>query len=196
MFLSLLVYSVNNGDAGCAFVVAWGGMASQLARLLGLAIVILELKRLGLRHWEPWLLWGALFVALAFIFAENATNTGITSTAQGVGAVFCSKKHFLPTALGSSIIHFVVELYLLARLVLLRLPHRPRMRDLINVTKALSIARVLSLLIFDLVTVVPDAMQTNIFAQFIPFSIGALVVLETKVSHTVPDSQYKIPAGI
>ncbi len=92
-------------------------------------------------------------------------------------------RSFLPTALGSSIIHFVVELYLLARLVLLRLPHRPRMRDLINVTKALSIARVLSLLIFDLVTVVPDAMQTNIFAQFIPFSIGALVVLGKPFSH-------------
>ncbi len=103
-------------------------MASQLARLLGLAIVILELKRLGLRHWEPWLLWGALFVALGTLVRSRPLDTlsvciqhsslrktprtqvslgmrqvhsnrvtaliatSFFSTAQGVGAVFCSKK--------------------------------------------------------------------------------------------------------
>lgn len=39
-------------------------MAAQLTRLIGFIILIVELCRMGVKKWEPWLLWGMLFVAL------------------------------------------------------------------------------------------------------------------------------------
>lgn len=35
-----------------AFVVAWGGMSAQSARLVGLLILLVHLKRLGITRWE------------------------------------------------------------------------------------------------------------------------------------------------
>ena len=78
-----------------AFVVAWAGMSSQMARLLGLLILIVELTTLlDLRKRTVWVLRGVLVVAVGmypdisanilimayavFVFASNATNTGTT----------------------------------------------------------------------------------------------------------------------
>lgn len=73
----------------------------------------------------------------------------------------------------------MIELYLLARVFWVRIPRRARLRERLVGSKWFSIARICSLLVFDALTVVPDAISTNIFAQFIPFSVGALVVLSS-----------------
>lgn len=84
---------------------------------------------------------------------------------------------YLLTALGSSITNFLVELYMLLRLFSLPVPRRARLRDRLLGAKVLAITRVSSLVVFDALTVVPDAIATGIFAQFIPFSVGALIIL-------------------
>jgi hypothetical protein len=40
-----------------AFVVAWGGMAAQSARLVGLLILSFELQQLGIGRWERIVFW-------------------------------------------------------------------------------------------------------------------------------------------
>lgn len=95
---------------------------------------------------------------------------------SGSTDVFVSTS-FLLTSLGSSITNFLVELYIVLRLFSLPVARRARLRDRLLGAKVLAITRVSSLVVFDALTVVPDAIQTGIFAQFIPFSVGALVVL-------------------
>jgi len=47
-----------------AFVVAWGGLSAQSARLVGLIILILELKQFGIKRWETALFWVYLLVGI------------------------------------------------------------------------------------------------------------------------------------
>jgi hypothetical protein len=68
-----------------------------------------------------------------------------------------------------------MELYLISCVVIVLWSTKRLFDENICATRPLS--RAFSLLVFDLMTVVPDAVSTNIFAQFIPFSIGALCVL-------------------
>lgn len=49
-----------------AFVVAWGGITSQLGRVMGLIILFLELHRLGIRRWES-----VSFISLLFTGTGN-----------------------------------------------------------------------------------------------------------------------------
>ena len=42
----------TNISSSTAFVVAWGGMAAQSARLIGLLILSFELRQLGISRWE------------------------------------------------------------------------------------------------------------------------------------------------
>ncbi|KAI0337932.1 hypothetical protein BDW22DRAFT_1432941 [Trametopsis cervina] len=176
-FLTLLAFG-NGWDTGCTFLVAWAGMSSQMARLLGMLILIIELTVvLDLRNWTVWALRGMLVVALVFIFVANATNTGAISAVGGTHSSVCFKQHFLATSLVSSIIRILMELYLSVRVVILLWSTRRLFDDSICASRPLS--RSLSLLVFDVITLVPDAIQTNIFAQFIPFAVGAILVLAT-----------------
>ena len=47
-----------------AFVVAWGGMASQLGRLLGLMILTVELNGIGIKRLELLVILGLGLIAL------------------------------------------------------------------------------------------------------------------------------------
>ena len=85
------------------------------------------------------------------------------------------KPSFLPTSLVSSIIRLLLELYLGARVLILLWSHKRLFDDDICVSRPL--ARVLSLFVFDMMTVVPDAKTTSVQAQFIPFSIGTILVI-------------------
>jgi hypothetical protein len=45
-----------------AFAVAWGEISAQCARLVGLVILILDLRKFGLPRWENALFWTWLFL--------------------------------------------------------------------------------------------------------------------------------------
>lgn len=62
-----LIHSLHRAASNIlhvAFLVAWGGIAAQSARLLGLLKLSLDLKRLGVSRWETLVFWGWLLVAL------------------------------------------------------------------------------------------------------------------------------------
>jgi len=171
-FGSLLAFPLN-GDATCAFVVAWGGMAAQSGRLVGALIVIFELRKMGVARWEFWVAIAWLIIGIGFIFLNNAVSVGILTPFAPLGVAYCDRKHFLPASLVSSILYFSLEVYAIARVMLL-LATGLKMRDVVQDIRVL---RPVALLFLELLTLVPSAVFTNTVAEFVPFSIGAVAVL-------------------
>lgn len=177
-FLSLPPFpNASAWETGCAFVVAWGGMAAQLGRLLGIVILASELGQIGVKSGEVWVIRVGAFAGLGFIFASNATNTGTTRWAQTAGVAFCYRKRFLPTILTSTAIRLTLELYLIVRLSVLSL--RKNRWESNRTVKAVTLMRACSLLILDLLTIVPDVKAMGLIAEFLPFCLGAILVLAT-----------------
>ncbi|KAJ7228611.1 hypothetical protein GGX14DRAFT_413912 [Mycena pura] len=172
-FASLLAFP-SSGDATCAFVVAWGGMAAQSGRLVGALIVIFELRRMGIARWEFWVAIVLLIIGIGFIFLNNAVAVGVLTPFAPLGVAYCDRKHFLPASLISSILYFALEVYAVARIMLFLSSGAP-MRIVIQDIKVL---RPLALVLLELLTLVPAAVFTNTVAEFIPFSIGAVAVLQ------------------
>ncbi|KAJ6539387.1 hypothetical protein B0H19DRAFT_357705 [Mycena capillaripes] len=171
-FASLLAFPLS-GDATCAFVVAWGGMAAQSGRLVGALIVIFELRKLGIARWEFWIAIVWLIIGIAFIFLNNAVAVGFLTTFAPLGVAYCDRKHFLPASLVSSILYFSLEVYAVARMMLI-LSANAQMRNVIQDNR---VVRPFALIFLELLTLVPSAVFTNIVAEFVPFSIGAVAVL-------------------
>ncbi|KAJ7682761.1 hypothetical protein DFH06DRAFT_1162063 [Mycena polygramma] len=171
-FASLLAFPLS-GDATCAFVVAWGGMAAQSGRLVGALIVIFELRKLGIAQWEFWAAIVWLIIGIGFIFLNNAVSVGVLTTFAPLGVAYCDRKHFLPASLVSSILYFSLEVYAIARIMLI-LASNVQMRRVIQDNRVL---RPLALIFLELLTLVPSAVFTNTIAEFVPFSIGAVAVL-------------------
>ena len=63
------------------------------------------------------------------------------------------------------------------RLMTVRLPPSPRVWDVALSLSNVNMARAASLIALDLLTIVPDAITTSIVVQFVPFCLGALLVL-------------------
>lgn len=64
MVRTLSISDIPPHKLDIAFLVAWGGMAAQAARLLGLLKLSLDLKKMGVRRWESLVFWALLTVAL------------------------------------------------------------------------------------------------------------------------------------
>ncbi|KAK7061759.1 hypothetical protein R3P38DRAFT_2831400 [Favolaschia claudopus] len=188
-FASLLAFPLN-GDAACAFVVAWGGMAAQSGRLVGALIVVFELRKMGIgARWEFWgaIVW--LIIGIAFIFLNNAVSVGVLTPFKPLGVAYCDRKHFLPASLVSSIMYFSLEVYAVARMMLL-LSSNSQMRHVIGDNR---VVRPFALIFLELLTLVPNAVFTNILAEFIPFSVGAVVVLLAFNYRPAPRSEPSSP---
>ncbi|KAJ7368346.1 hypothetical protein DFH08DRAFT_831157 [Mycena albidolilacea] len=171
-FASLLAFPLS-GDATCAFVVAWGGMAAQSGRLVGALVVIFELRKMGIARWEFWVAIVWLIIGIAFIFLNNAVSVGVLTTFKPLGVAYCDRKHFLPASLVSSILYFSLEVYAIARMMLL-LSSNAQMRQIIRDNR---VVRPVALIFLELLTLVPSAVFTNTVAEFVPFSVGAVAVL-------------------
>ncbi|KAJ7781198.1 hypothetical protein B0H16DRAFT_1497416 [Mycena metata] len=172
-FASLLAFPLG-GDATCAFVVAWGGMAAQSGRLVGALIVIFELRKMGIARWEFWAAIAWLIIGIGFIFLNNAVSVGVLTPFGPLGVAYCDRKHFLPASLVSSILYFSLEVYAIAR-VMLFLASSVQMRHAIQ---DIRVQRPMALIFLELLTLVPSAVFTNTIAEFVPFSIGAVAVLQ------------------
>lgn len=84
---------------------------------------------------------------------------------------------FLPTSLVSSLIFFALELYAAIRILLFITPSFLQMKHRTGILKDSNLIRTISLIVFELLTIVPSAIFTRTLGEFIPFSIGALGVL-------------------
>ncbi|KAI1795229.1 hypothetical protein LXA43DRAFT_994003 [Ganoderma leucocontextum] len=174
-FASLLAYEPH-GDTACAFTVAWGSMAAQAARLIGLVALVLELHSRRGSSVEFYCLCAALVIGLSFILAYTATNTGAITVVNTLGLAVCNRVPFAPTALLSSFWFIISELYVGARFLDWN-GCQTSLGAFFMQSANLQIARAGSLFLLEILTIVPNAVVTNQLAQFIPFSIGALVVL-------------------
>ncbi|EIN10653.1 hypothetical protein PUNSTDRAFT_119569 [Punctularia strigosozonata HHB-11173 SS5] len=173
-FASLLAFS-GKGGASCAFVVAWGGVANQLARLVGLLTVILELRQLGIARYEDILCWTWISVGLVFVFVTNAISTGAVQQVPFLPHTFlCYRRHFLPTSIVSSLVYLSLEIYITIRSFLhVSEPKDRSWQDLADT----QVLRGLSLMFLELLTIGPSAAPTTLVGDFVPFSIGAIAVL-------------------
>ena len=72
-----------------------------------------------------------------------------------------------------SLITIILEVYLIVRFILLSAPRHLASAALEDV----HLVQAGSLLLLDILTIVPDSTKTNTLAQYIPFSIGAILVL-------------------
>ncbi len=102
---------------------------------------------------------------------------------------------FLPTSLVGSILNIVLELYILIRILSLMKPPRLQCATI----RDTQVVQAGSLLLFDLLVIVPEAVLTGLIAEFIPFSIGALTVLgQPAIEHVslVCKANRRIPSGL
>ncbi|KAI0650811.1 hypothetical protein C8Q79DRAFT_1007043 [Trametes meyenii] len=174
-FCSILAYDPGGADTACAFTVAWGSMAGQAARLIGLSILVLQLRH-RCSSVEFYCLCAALVLALSFILAYNATNTGDKVHIPTLTMSICIKDQYLPTALLTSIGFLVLELYVTARFLGWE-DRQYGLRAMAAKSANLQVARGASLVLIDALTFAPTVVITNVLAQFVPFSLGALIVL-------------------
>lgn len=75
----------------------------------------------------------------------------------------------------STAIRLALELYLIVRLSVLSLRKNRWESD--RAVKAITLIRACSLLILDLLTVVPDVKAMGLIAEFLPFCLGAVLVM-------------------
>lgn len=176
LFASLLSFPIGGG-AACAFVVAWSGIASEAGRIVGLLILLLELRRLGIQRWESivFIVW--LLIGLVFVFVDNALATGVTLLFKTLAVSLCTRKHFLPASLTVSLIYILLEAYTVVRLWSFLIPRSLQFRRQLGGFRDARILKGASLLFLEFLTMVPSAVSTNVFGDFLPFSIGSLAVL-------------------
>ncbi|KAI0284227.1 hypothetical protein BGY98DRAFT_1183596 [Russula aff. rugulosa BPL654] len=173
-FLSLLTFYPKSGQTACTFVIAAAVVTSQVARMFGFLILGLDLSHRVRRQWELHIFWLLLGVGTVLTGASALIGTGQLHTPSTVPTVaLCIRKRFLPTSLASSILNLVLELYIIIRSLSLMQP--PRMKP--TIVQNARVVQAGSLLLFDLLVVVPNTTYTALVTEFVPFSVGALGVL-------------------
>lgn len=173
-FFSLLSFGPGQtSQMSCAFVIAFGDIASQGARIIGLLLLGFELKRRHVVRWEFWLILACLAIVFALIFGDIAAGIGLVYRVAPSSIFVCFRKPYLPTSLPMSLITIILEVYLIVRFILLSAPRHLAFTALEDV----HLVQAGSLLLLDILTIVPDSTKTNTLAQYIPFSIGAILVL-------------------
>ncbi|KAG6866479.1 hypothetical protein C0991_003997 [Blastosporella zonata] len=104
-------------------------------------------------------------------------------------------KHFLPTALTTSLISIFLEVYVLSRLAVL-LTRQATLTSPPRTLRDSRIGKALSLLFLELLTIGPSAVHITLLADFIPVSIGALFVLGEIyfVTYGLPNTDFYLVA--
>ncbi|KAH9943441.1 uncharacterized protein BXZ73DRAFT_97481 [Epithele typhae] len=173
-------------------------MAAQATRLIGLVILVLELHQRSAGNVEFYVLCGVLLVGLSSILAFTATNTGLIIPVRTLEAFLCFQNQSLPTALLSSIGFIIMELYIGARFVAWH-ESGAGLGRILKTAVNRHFGRASSLVLLDVMTIAPNAFQTNQLASFLPFSVGALIALGVfnfGVKNELAESAFVIPLPI
>ncbi|CAE7221261.1 unnamed protein product [Rhizoctonia solani] len=177
-FLSLLDFRSSDQDVLCIIVIAWTGISISCAKLAGLLRVTFDLQRLGVRRIETIVSWVVVVMSFGATLAHVTISIGATrDVVQLPGVSLCYRRHFLLTSLIVSLLNIVLELYFMGRTFFLLVPHFLQFHHKVEVMMDVRVARVASILILDLLTLLPSALSINTAAEFIPLSLGALLVL-------------------
>ncbi|QRV72713.1 hypothetical protein RhiJN_00727 [Ceratobasidium sp. AG-Ba] len=177
-FLSFLDFESSKKDVLCFIVIAWAGISISCAKLAGLLRISFDLQRLGLSAKEKHLIRGVLFLILGAVLAHVTISIGAaTDVPQIPGLTLCYRRHFPLTSFLVSGISITLEIYYMARAFSLLVPEFLSFRHKAEILMDVRVARIASILCLDLLTVVPAAIPTSITAEFVPFSLGTLLVL-------------------
>ncbi|KAI0027359.1 hypothetical protein K488DRAFT_90955 [Vararia minispora EC-137] len=173
-FFSLLLFG-GNVRSLCSIVLALGLGGSVVARVMGLFALSLELRhRFNVRSYELTVFWFLLLSALGVTGGTIFFALGQTIAVPNLSA----SSFFLPTSLAASLSLIAVEAYTIVRILFaLELS-----RGLLDI----NVRRAVALLIFDLAVLIPDALPTNVLGDFLPFSIGAVILLSAFASQAKP----------
>ncbi|KAL5527683.1 hypothetical protein ACEPAG_6484 [Sanghuangporus baumii] len=195
-FLTSLVFDTTldsrmdseHSRALCAFLFAWESMSFQAARLVGLIVLGLNLMSLGVKRAEALIVWAFIAGIAAMIIITNALGIGaplilnlLSMTSDlpaGKVMVVCHREHNLASSLVLSFIAIGLETYyIFSFLNIIAPPSFPTKRRLNTLFGDIRIVRALSLLVFDIISIVPNAINTNALGDALPLSIAALIVL-------------------
>ncbi|CUA70248.1 hypothetical protein RSOLAG22IIIB_00600 [Rhizoctonia solani] len=177
-FLSLLDFRSSDQDVLCIVVIAWAGISVSCAKLAGLLRITFDLQRLGVKKIEIIISWVVLVMSFGATLAHVTISIGATrDVPQFPGISLCYRRHFLLTSLLVSLLNIVLELYFMGRTFFLLVPHFLQFHHKVEVMMDVRVARVASILVLDLLTLLPSALSINVAAEFIPLSLGAILVL-------------------
>ncbi|KAG1866577.1 hypothetical protein DFJ58DRAFT_838359 [Suillus subalutaceus] len=151
----------NSEKPPMAFLVALGGISTACARFMGLIILHFDLRKLELWRWEIYLAWSWLFIAGAADMYHSSTCTCATGQALTMSVMFVT-----------------LELYIIGRLLSFIAPPFLEFKHRIGAVTDTRVLHALSLLLFDILNLVPGVKAIGIIGEFVPFSIGALIVLD------------------
>ncbi|KEP52711.1 putative iron reductase [Rhizoctonia solani 123E] len=177
-FLSLLDFRSSDQDVLCIVVIAWAGISVSCAKLAGLLRITFDLQRLGAGRIETVISWIVLVMSFGATLAHVTISIGATSDVRELpGISLCYRRHFLLTSLLVSLLNIVLELYFMGRTFFLLVPQFLQFHHKVEVMMDVRVARVTSILALDLLTLLPSALSINTAAEFIPLSLGVLLVL-------------------
>ncbi|KAJ7590990.1 hypothetical protein C8J56DRAFT_934412 [Mycena floridula] len=177
VFASLMTFDTRESSL-CSFVIAWGGISLQTGRIVGLVLLLLDLRRLHIRRIESVIFIVWLLVGLAFVFVNNALAIGVLMSFPSLLVAFCMRTHFLPASLTASLLYIILEISTIIRFWSLVKPLSAEFQQQMQGFRDFRIIRTGSLLFFELLTLVPSSINSNTLGEVIPFCIGALLVLE------------------
>ncbi|KAF8529211.1 hypothetical protein BU17DRAFT_80400 [Hysterangium stoloniferum] len=197
-FGSLLVFDRQHGLAGCAFLVAWSGMAGQSAKLLGLLKLSLDLKKMGVKRWETYAFWAWLAMALIIMFVSNAISVGAIHPIRGsrnANNALCLRDRHVAVSVLSTVVDVIMEVYCFIRISYLVVPAFLSPQHKVEAFLDVRVARALTLLMLDIATAAPSAMFFDVLADTLPYSIVALLVLSA-FNHRSPETTLATTASI
>jgi hypothetical protein len=83
----------------------------------------------------------------------------------------------MPSGLTASLLLILLDIYVIARTLMVTAPMFLRLRHQLETISDSRIQRASSLLLLEAITIASAAVPTNIPLDFIPFSIGGVIVL-------------------
>ncbi|KAF8607661.1 hypothetical protein BDV93DRAFT_603450 [Ceratobasidium sp. AG-I] len=177
-FLSLLDFKSQTQDVLCIIVIAWAGIAVAAAKIACLLRITFDLMRLGTGSFERIASWVILLLSFGASLAHATISIGATRDVPQIpGLSLCYRRHFLPTSMTVSLLNILLELYFVARTFTLLVPQFLQFHHKVEMMMDVRVARVASILCLELLTLLPNSLSINIAAEFIPFSLGTLLVL-------------------
>lgn len=176
-FLSLLTLPTAGGSFTCALVVALGGISGVCGRLLGLVTLCLQLRRLGIPKFEVCTICLAMISVIALAFAEYIIDTGVTVSMPQIDAYLCYSARHVPISSARSVVHTLLDVYVLSRLVSLIAPGFLSIRHRIRAFVDIRTIRVVSLLISELLLITPSVRSVGVVSDSALFTVGSLLVL-------------------
>lgn len=177
MFGSTLLFRAGQ-DGFCTFVVGWFGLSAEMIRIIAFIRIGLDLRALGTKRWEMYLTWLYILGSVALMIANNVLAPGILRIYyKDGGLALCSRQHLVITALLTALFNILFEVYAAFRFAIFLAPSFLRLQHRLEALQDLRMAKCVSLLLLELLTIVPFIIPVNIAAECIPFALASAIVV-------------------